>query len=119
VKTKTVKKSARFLIEKYYRYLTIDFQINKNFCDEIALIPSKKLRNKIAGFVTHLMKRMQKGPVSGISVKLQEDIQKIKVEKNKSHELVEKLNSFQINKEIKLLVEYLKKPKLIEKDLIE
>mmetsp|Transcript_19740 Transcript_19740/g.47823 ORF Transcript_19740/g.47823 Transcript_19740/m.47823 type:complete len:102 (+) Transcript_19740:206-511(+) len=99
--------------------LTIDFQINKNFCDEIALIPSKKLRNKIAGFVTHLMKRMQKGPVSGISVKLQEDIQKIKIEKNKSHELAEKINSFQINKDIQLLVEYLKKPKVFEKEFID
>lgn len=37
------------------------------------MIPSKRLRNKIAGFVTHLMKRIQKGPVRGISLKLQEE----------------------------------------------
>mmetsp|Transcript_16763 Transcript_16763/g.19958 ORF Transcript_16763/g.19958 Transcript_16763/m.19958 type:complete len:96 (-) Transcript_16763:59-346(-) len=36
-------------------------------------IPSKRLRNKIAGFTTHLMKRIQKGPVRGISLKLQEE----------------------------------------------
>ncbi len=36
-------------------------------------MPSKRMRNKIAGFVTHLMKRIQKGPVRGISLKLQEE----------------------------------------------
>jgi hypothetical protein len=40
---------------------------------EVAIIPSKRMRNKIAGFVTHLMKRIQRGPVRGISLKLQEE----------------------------------------------
>lgn len=52
VRTKTVKKSARVIIEKYYSRLTLDFQTNKRICDEVAIIPSKRLRNKIAGFVT-------------------------------------------------------------------
>lgn len=73
VRTKTVKKSARVIIEKYYSRLTLDFQTNKRICDEVAIIPSKRLRNKIAGFVTHLMARIQKGPVRGISLKLQEE----------------------------------------------
>jgi small subunit ribosomal protein S17e len=51
----------------------LDFHVNKKITGEVAIIPSKKMRNKIAGFVTHLMKRIQKGPVRGISLKLQEE----------------------------------------------
>mmetsp|Transcript_120899 Transcript_120899/g.386186 ORF Transcript_120899/g.386186 Transcript_120899/m.386186 type:complete len:154 (+) Transcript_120899:425-886(+) len=73
IRTKTVKKAARLIVEKYYSKMTLDFQINKKISDEVASIPSKRLRNKIAGFATHLMKRIQRGPVRGISLKLQEE----------------------------------------------
>ena len=39
----------------------------------MAITPSKRMRNKIAGFTTHLMKRIAKGPVRNISLKLQEE----------------------------------------------
>ncbi|CAK9833072.1 40S ribosomal protein S17 [Anthophora retusa] len=73
VRTKTVKKAAKLIIEKYYTRLTMDFHTNKRICEEIAIIPSKSLRNKIAGFVTHLMKRLRHSQVRGISIKLQEE----------------------------------------------
>merc|ERR1712118_94707 len=73
VRTKTVKRTARLIVEKYYGKLTLDFQVNKKIAEEVATIPSKRLRNKIAGFTTHLMKRIQRGPVRGISLKLQEE----------------------------------------------
>merc|ERR1711937_33562 len=73
VRTKTVKRASRTIIEKYYSRMTLDFDINKRLCDDVAIIQSKRLRNKIAGFATHLMKRIQRGPVRGISLKLQEE----------------------------------------------
>merc|ERR1712110_868553 len=73
VRTKTIKRASRIIIEKYYPRLTLDFQTNKRLTEEVAVIPSKKMRNKIAGYVTHLMRRIEKGPVRGISFKLQEE----------------------------------------------
>ena len=107
MRTKTVKKASRVIIEKYYNRLTLDFDTNKRIAEEVAIIQSKRLRNKIAGFTTvsaarvyaacihrstlpiertsltrfpaaftllqHLMKRIQRGPVRGISLKLQEE----------------------------------------------
>lgn len=73
VRTKTTKRAARVLIEKYYPRLTLDFHTNKRIIDEFAVVPSKRLRNKVSGFTTHLMKRIQRGPVRGISFKLQEE----------------------------------------------
>lgn len=72
IRTKTTKRTARLIIERFYGQLSFDFQDNKRVCDDVATIPSKRMRNKIAGYVTHLMRRLERGPVRGISFKLQE-----------------------------------------------
>ncbi len=73
IKNKTVKRAARELIEKYYNKLTDDFDLNKLIVDQVTDVSTKRVRNKIAGFTTHLMKRISKGPVRGISLKIQEE----------------------------------------------
>jgi ribosomal protein S17E len=52
VRTKTVKRSARAVVERYYSKLTLDFDTNKRVTDEVTVVPSKRMRNKIAGFIT-------------------------------------------------------------------
>jgi ribosomal protein S17E len=47
-----VKKASRQIIERYYNRLTLDFHTNKRVAEEVAVIQSKRLRNKIAGFTT-------------------------------------------------------------------
>ena len=59
VRTKTVKKASRIIIEKYYQKLTLDFDINKRVAEDVATIQTKRLRNKIAGFTT-----VRRGPWS-------------------------------------------------------
>ncbi|KAL8480508.1 hypothetical protein ACS0TY_027155 [Phlomoides rotata] len=73
VHTKTVKKPSRQIIERYSHKMTPDFHVNKKVQEEVSIIPIKRLHNKIVGLSTHLMKRIQKGPVRGISLKLQEE----------------------------------------------
>jgi small subunit ribosomal protein S17e len=58
VRTKTTKRAAKKLIEKYYTKLGLDFDYNKLIIKDVAVVQSKRLRNKIAGYVTHLMKRL-------------------------------------------------------------
>ncbi len=47
-----IKRASRQLIERYYSRLTFDFDTNKRITEEVAEVPSKRVRNKLAGFVT-------------------------------------------------------------------
>ena len=80
VRTKTVKKAARQAIEKFYSKMSTDFHYNKRVLDDVAVIPTKRIRNKIAGYISRLMRRIQRGPVRGISLKLQEEERERKME---------------------------------------
>ena len=50
VRTNTIKRSAKLIVEKYYGKLTTDFQSNKRITEEVAVLPSKRVRNKIVSF---------------------------------------------------------------------
>lgn len=81
VRTKTIKRASAKIIEAHFSKLTSDFHTNKRLIDEVAIIQSKRVRNQIAGFTTHLMRRIQKGPVRGISLRVQEEERAKKLDK--------------------------------------
>jgi small subunit ribosomal protein S17e len=54
VRTETVKRAARELIERFPDKFTNEYGVNKLAVNELLRAPSKKLRNRIAGYVTRL-----------------------------------------------------------------
>ena len=54
VRTETVKRTARELIARFPDKFTNEYEANKVAVNELLIAPSKKLRNRIAGYVTRL-----------------------------------------------------------------
>lgn len=55
VRTEMVKRISLELFDRYEKSFTNEFEQNKQFLKEIGLEVSKKLRNRIAGYITRLM----------------------------------------------------------------
>ncbi len=56
VRTEIVKRISLELVDRYERSLATEFEQNKQFLKEIGLDVSKKMRNRIAGYITRIMK---------------------------------------------------------------
>ncbi len=56
VRTEMIKRISLELIDKYPYSFGTDFEPNKQFLKQIGLDVSKKLRNKLAGYVTTIVK---------------------------------------------------------------
>lgn len=56
VRTEMVKRISLELLNRYKKSLSTEFEQNKQFLNEIELDVSKKLRNRIAGYITRLVK---------------------------------------------------------------
>jgi len=59
VRSEKVKKIARELLKKYPDKFTADFEENKKVIASLAKIPTTKLRNNIAGYITRLVSQSQ------------------------------------------------------------
>lgn len=50
-----VKRISRELVERFPDRFTKDFESNKQLVEALTNIKSKKLRNRVAGYTTHLV----------------------------------------------------------------
>lgn len=57
IKTTMIKNLGMKLLKKYPDKFTSDFEHNKLVLKELGIIDSKKIRNKVAGYIVRLKKR--------------------------------------------------------------
>lgn len=53
-----IKRTGEELVERFPGKFTSDFEANKKAVEEVARISTKTLRNRVAGYVTAKVKRM-------------------------------------------------------------
>jgi len=60
IKTKDIKNIGKELVEKFPDKFNINFEYNKRVLDDLKIFDSKRMRNKIAGFIVRLMKQLER-----------------------------------------------------------
>ena len=53
------RREAEKILEKYGNLFTTDYKKNVKILQSITVIPSKRLRNMIAGYITRQIKKLQ------------------------------------------------------------
>ena len=56
VRPKFIKRTAQTLLEKYPQAFTKDFEHNKRMVQLLTNITSKRVRNRVAGYIVHLLR---------------------------------------------------------------
>ena len=59
IKTQLIKRTGEELMAKYPGLFTTDFDQNQEKIVQVAEIPSKKMKNSIAGYLVRLAKRQK------------------------------------------------------------
>ena len=71
IRPRYIKRAAEELISLYGDKASKDFEANKELVNAVAKVPSKRIRNKIAGYVTHVV-RMESEEASEEAPRLEE-----------------------------------------------
>ncbi len=60
IKTKNIKIIGRELVEKFPDKFNINFEYNKRVLEDLKLFNSKRMKNKVAGFIVRLMRQIER-----------------------------------------------------------
>ena len=71
VKTALIKRTVKQLLKEYKDKFMPKFEDNKKLLAETTEIPSKKLRNIVAGYLARQVKQLKQNPTSKESLKTQ------------------------------------------------
>ena len=63
IKQTFIKRVARELFDRYPNEFTRDFEHNKKKVEELTTVQSKTIRNRIAGYVTRLVRMKEEGKI--------------------------------------------------------
>jgi len=61
IKQTFIKRAARELFDRYPDKFTRDFEHNKKMVAELTNVTSKTIRNRIAGYITRLVRMKEEG----------------------------------------------------------
>ena len=61
IKQTFIKRVARELFDRYPNEFTRDFEHNKKKVEELTTVQSKTIRNRIAGYITRLVRMKEEG----------------------------------------------------------
>jgi small subunit ribosomal protein S17e len=64
VRTELEKKIARELVERFPDKFTTDFETNKRLVESLTNISSRKLRNRVAGYITQLQNQKRRNKLT-------------------------------------------------------
>ena len=63
IKQTFIKRTARELFDRYPDKFTRDFEHNKEMVQELTNVTSKTIRNRIAGYITRLVRMKEEGKI--------------------------------------------------------
>lgn len=73
IKTVQIKSISEKLAETFPDKFSTDFENNKKFIDQVLKLSSKSTRNKVAGYITHIIKKSSKPKTYEVSYQQMDD----------------------------------------------